>query len=165
MCIFSPKQGTFSLSLWKEYTIIWMLFSFLHVQYILFLVERKCELLWKNIHKRIIICILHYCSVLRKDILISETWVISLLITEGSSPSSFTLTGKAWLAGSMACSMHTNFLVTRLTTWQNSHLQWHVSEVLEFTVDIQITDATMETCAILAWRLAQSCNVIFHRHA
>lgn len=114
---------------------------------------------WKNvnIYEKIHIAedlYTYYSTVLRKDILISKTWVVSLLITEGSSPSSFTLTGKAWLAGSMACSMHTNFLMTRLTSWQNSHLQWHISEVLEFTVDIQITDATMEAGAILSWRLA-----------
>lgn len=88
-----------------------------------------------------------------QDILISKTGVISLLITEGSSPSSFALTGKARLAGSMARAVHTNFLVTRLTTWQNSHLQWHISEVLEFTVDIEVTDATVEAGAILSWRL------------
>lgn len=152
MCLFAHLHFFFLI----KFNLIGCCFHFYMSSIFCFLLNCKIVLKKQNKtkHKRKIVYILHYCSVLRKHILISETWVISLLITEGSSPSSFTLTRKAWLAGSMARSMHTNFLVTRLTTWQNSHLQRHISEVLEFAVDIQITDAAMEACAILSWRLA-----------
>lgn len=162
-----PWTGAFpSLGLWKEYTLKpGCCFHFYMPRLCCFLQMWTFMKKKKKIHITGDMCILYYCFFLRKDILISETRVVSLLITEWSGPSSFALTGEAWLAGSMACAMHTNLLMARLTPWQNSHLQGHISEVLEFAVDIQITDATMEAGAVLPWWLAQSCYIIFHRHA
>lgn len=95
------------------------------------------------------------------NLLVSNTRIIGLLVTEGSHPSFLTLAGEARVTAGPAHAMGTHLLVAWLTAGQDACLHGHFSEVLQFTVDVKVPDAAVEAGPILARGLAQGCHIAF----